>query len=338
MKMRLVLDELHPGLPEFDARFSFRCYINDENDGSSACVLSCKFPEVKIYGMDVIVPYSIRESNDSIGITATYTLDPTISCVYELTFTHLDCFLYDDFDGDRPDPEVWNLGWPWGININTKNNSMMSGDLVRIEDGFLVLPAVKKSTAVTDPETGITKTASYVASCVNTLNRVHIQRGCVMVNVDLHKQGGVLFAAWLAQVDDGYFLLHPLDPERSRSGELDFLEYAPCWGEKYSVTTHYYCDGKYSTAYSKWCDVRGIMNARNTFGVVRLDYGIFYYYNGELVSVYKGIACISNSELCLLMATSFASKNSIHYAGNFTDDMLPLESKVDWVKMYKIKP
>jgi hypothetical protein len=79
------------------------------------------------------------------------------------------------------------------------------------------------------------------------------------------------------------------------------------------------------------------MNGFNTFGVVRLDYGIFYYYNGELVSAYKGIARTSNSELCLLMTTSFASKDIIHYAGNFTDEMLPLETKVDWVKMYKTK-
>ncbi len=337
MRMRLILEEMHPGLPEFDARYSFHCYMNDENIGSSACVLSCSAPEVRIYGTDVVVPYIIRESNDSVEITASYMVDPTVFCTYELKFTHLDCFLNDDFDVDHLDPEIWGLGWPWGINTNTKNNSMILGDFIRVEDSLLVLPAVKMNTTVTDPETGSIQTASYVASCVNTLNRVHIQHGCVMINVDLHKQGGILFAAWLAQVNDGYFLIHPLDPERSRSGELGFLEYAPCWGEKYSITTHYYCDGKYSTADSVWCNVRGIMDGFNTFGVVRLDYGIFYYCNGELVSAYKGIARTSNSELCLLMATSFASKDNVHYAGNFTDDMLPLETKVDWVKMYKTK-
>ncbi len=335
MKMCLMLDELHPGLPGFDARYKFHCYLDNEKIESYACMLSSPYPEVKFYGFEVVVPYSIRESKKSIEINATYMLNNTIRCSYELKFTHLELHICDDFESDRLDPSIWRLGWPWGVSTNLRNGSMMSGDIVRVEDSQLILPALKMNKHATDSVTGKKHTASYLSSCVNTLNRVHLQYGCVMINAKFHNLGGVLFSAWLAQVDDGYFLIHPLDPEKSRSGELGFVEYSPCWGEKYSVSTHYYCDGKYSRAVGIWHDAKGITHGYNTFGVVRLKNGIFYYYNGELVSAYRGIASTSTSELCLLMATSFGSKSFNHYGGIFTDEMLPLETKIDWVKMYK---
>ena len=335
MKMCLMLDELHPGLPGFDARYRFSCYLNNEKIESYTCTLSCAHPEVKFYGFEAVVPYSIRESHKSIDIQATYMLDPSVRCLYKLEFVRLEPYIFDDFDGDRLDPSIWRLGWPWGVSANIKNDSMMTGDIVRVEDSQLVLPAIKKFKRATDPLTGKKHTASYLSSCVNTLNRLHLQYGCVMVNVKFHSLGGVIFSAWLAQVDDGYFLIHPLDPEKSKSGELGFVEYSPCWGEKYAVSTHYYRDGKYSRAVCSWCDAKGIAHGYNTFGVVRIKNGIFYYYNGELVSAYRGIASTSTSELCLLMTTSFGSKDSSHYGGIFTDDMLPLETRIDWVKIYK---
>jgi hypothetical protein len=49
MKMCLMLDELHPGLPGFDARYRFSCYLNNEKIESYTCTLSCAHPEVKFY-------------------------------------------------------------------------------------------------------------------------------------------------------------------------------------------------------------------------------------------------------------------------------------------------
>lgn len=333
MKMFLMLDEPHPGLPEFGARYKFSCYIGNEKIESYACKLTSRFPQVKIYGFDVVVPYSIRKSEDSIMIYASYTMDNAVSCAYELKFARLDLDVFDDFEGNKLDSSIWGQGWPWGVRINKRLNSAMLGDLLRVEDSHLIMPCAKMRKRAADFD-GEKHTISYASSCINTLNRLHVKYGCVMINVEMHTLGGVMFAAWLAQINEGYFLLHPLDPERSKSGELGFLEYAPCWGERYAICTHYYCDGKYSRADNLWYNAKGIATGHNTFGVVRLKNGIFYYYNGELVSSNKGIASTSTSELCLLMATSFGSSDGVHYGGNFSDDMLPIETKIDWVKIY----
>ena len=115
----LKLKEMHPGVADMDAKYSFYCEYNDktiENSYDAFIILQTDCPEVKVNGLDVIVPYSFRQSGKSVKVTAILndymTKTEGLTSDYVLTFTSAfsdEPTLFDDFDGEL-NTDIWSEG------------------------------------------------------------------------------------------------------------------------------------------------------------------------------------------------------------------------------------
>lgn len=334
MKIRLELTEYHPGLPGYDARYSFQCFLENEKLEPYCCRLSASEEGMRIYGLDAVIPYSVRKEKKQVTIRVLYTPDPSIRNEYTLAFPQFGRKFYDDFDGDKLNTAYWRNGWPWGGCLLLTEDSAFVDDLAYVKDHCLTLPLQKGRRTIENKFLRQKATVNYAAPCVYLMDKTSLTYGAVMFRARMPQVGGTEFSAWLTVKDEQDLLIHPFDPDNSRSGEFNIMHYSPCWGEEYSIGISYYCPGRYAKYFGKNVEAPGVLEEYKTYGLVRTPEGIYFYCDGRLVYAHHGVICTSSAELFLIFSYNYGVKEGVSAGGNFDDSMLPTEVKIDWVAMY----
>lgn len=334
--------QYHPGLPGFDAEYSFTVKKNGLLVSRDSYSLSVNDSRVTVKDGKVIVPYSVRSTGKDVVVTVKpqggKSKKITIpSKKWEITFN-------DDFDGNDLDSSKWSVFEPY-LTYSENPVSYAGYDCYEVSNGSLKLLIKKQKTTLNG------KTFEYTDACVSTEGKFKQTLGCYVASMKYEPWSGVC---------GGYWLLPVAGPRRQSvffdnknpnlgCGEVDIIEYSKSFGDEFCVTEHFwnYNTGNHTSTNHfmakprvKICD--GKFHA---IGVVITEDASYYYCDGELVGQfehdYKTTTPSGQKKSpvknFMLFSYRMGKDDESNWVGrwNFKDSDFPLAYEVDWCRAYK---
>lgn len=308
--MTLTLEKDHPGVPEMDATYSFKCVDNESNIsiGAAGVELSCDNSAVKTSGLSVIVPFRVRQKG-SINITATKKNDRSQIGTYTLKFTKFtdNPTFKDEFDGDTIDTRKWVV-----------QNAVA-------KDGKAVM-------SVTEP---------YEQSLLTTENSFYQGYGSYSASMEFTDKSFVAqYAFWMQSRRGDVYIQNPEVPSSSH-GEIDIIEWTPIYGHKqsYSCSLHWmgWYPGQTRSNTSDFDDnpAPGITNGFHILSCVRTEKGVYFYYDGNLSRSIEGGVEEGIAPGGMYVRFDLNDlENQAWWGGTTSADAYPFTMRIDWFRSY----
>ena len=312
----------HPGVAEMDADYTMT--IKDKSGNSlntNDFVWTANSDAVTITGAVITVPYGIRMSSRDLVVTATSKTNSSLYGTYTFNFQKFasNPAFVDEFDGDSVDTVKWTV---------TGSASVANGKL-------------SLTPATNNARSGLNTDGKYTQTYGSFNARMKIPTS---------DAASALTAFWL--MDPGAYYIDPNFPNNTQ-GEIDIAEYISKY-DTYMSSVHWngYItqdgrlynaeDGDYYmrsyrftdvTSNNEWYvtdDVRIGMNPGlnveddqfHDISAVWTKDGIYFYFDGRLISVHTGQGVGQNSAHMYMQ---------LDYTGLASEELL-----VDYVKVYGI--
>lgn len=342
-KLEASLLQYHPGLPEFDAEYTFVVKQDGLLVNIDYITLKANDPRVKIKEGKAIVPYSVRKEGKDVVVTASLKGTDQSSKItipsrkWEQTFN-------DDFNGNDLDPNKWSVFEP---ELSYGNSpAYCARDCYEVSSGTLKLLGEKRETVLNG------KTYQYTDGAISTENKFNQSLGCFVASMRYGPWSGICGGFWLLPVYSGQRQSLFFDGPRSDlgCGEVDIIEWSKHFGDIYHVTEHFW---NYNTqAHSRTNHVSAApMTAKmddgkfHAIGVVLTKENSYYYCDGELVGTFEHSYTTTTASgtkknavrSFMLFSYRFGPDDDSNWVGrwNFKDSDFPLKYEVDWCRAYK---
>lgn len=333
--------QYHPGLPNFDAEYSFivkRDGLLVSRDNYS---ISVNDNRVKVKDGQVIVPYSVRSEGKDVVVTIKPIDGKSKSLKipskkWEITFD-------DDFNGNDLDPSKWSVFEPYLTYGSNPVSYCDPNDCYEVSNGTLKLLIQKKDSKLNG------KTFHYKDACISTENKFRQSLGCYVASMKFEPWSGVCAGFWLLPVAGSKrqsVFFHRSNPDWG-CGEVDIIEYASSFGEKYSVTEHFWDvnSGDHVLGDTFWANANVADGKFHAIGVAITEDASYYYCDGKLVGFFEHeYKATSASGLkrnpvknFMLFSYRMGPNDDSNWVGkwNFKDSDFPLVYEVDWCRAYK---
>jgi len=333
----LKLEQWHPGAAHYDAQYSFVAAKDGEviaKTGYGTCLLYCEDTRIKINGMDVLVPFEVRQEQKDIVIfavpndyanqgfegTASYTLRFNCALTKEPTF-------FDDFD--TFDTDKWEVGWEYnGIGGYVENSNLV----------FKMDDECQKHCRVISTAHSFAQTFGSFTARIKVPGYNNTAQSCAC---DFWLCSNVLHP------ETGFWKENPAYPReeyREHMGEIDIMEYSPAFGDYTTASLHYYgwVPGRLRSSGMGNLHVPGIREGYHDISVTWVPGGIYWYYDGKLTRAYdtEDIAEVGVKEPADMVVLLQACKPTReHWVGKPLpqDKSEDLIMYTDWVRVYGIK-
>lgn len=344
-KFELKLKQMHPGVADMDAKYSFYCEYNDkiiEDSWLAMIILQTDCPEVKVNGLDVIVPYSFRQAGKNVKVTA--ILNDYMNNVEDLTSDYLLTFtstfsdeptLFDDFDGPL-NTDIWTEG------EESWHYEGARAGYVEKSDYVMTISKDKRLNMLTTA-----KSFQQTFGCFSAKMKFPEYR---------NTSCSCNCAFWLCSnlLKPHEEIMFKRNPERKETfgkmcaGEIDVVEYSPTFGDHFAGTVHWHGwhpdfhkhSGDTSLAAPK------IREGYHVISVVWEPGVLYWYFDGDLVRTYtgEGIATAGQepgADMTVLLQMFYYEPTSENFHGNWVGRTLiedyPMEFRTDWVKVHALK-
>lgn len=343
-KFELKLKQMHPGVADMDAKYTFYCEYNDkiiENSWDAMILLKTDCSEVKVNGLDVIVPYSFRQAGRTVKVTAILndymTKTEGLTADYVLTFSTAfsdEPTLFDDFDGPL-NTDIWTEG-----EESWEYKGAQPG---RIENSDYVMNIDK------DKRLNMLTTAKSFQQTF----------GCFSANMKFPEYKNTSCtcncAFWLCsnvlKPEEIMFKRNPDFNEkfgRIHAGEIDIVEYSPTFGDHFAGTIHWHgwTNGIHRQSGDTSLAAPKIREGYHVISLIWEPGVLYWYFDGELVRTYKGEGIETagqefGADMVVLLQMGYHKPAPDKYQGNWIgrtfEEDLPLEFRTDWVKVHALK-
>lgn len=350
----------HPGVYGYDVEYSFSVYAETEYDTIRITMddveLYCNNENIIIEDNRVTVPASFKDNTDIQGVKiyARLKSNPEITTFYPLMIKNWKQTLEDNFDGDKLDENIWEVGRSWNLSTVSSNDGVertiangVDGTTI-VKDGKAIMKIIKN----TKGEKVLTKNNEWVVPTYSaggfTSEGKFTQRyGLFMTSMKVPGEGsaGVNPAFWLLPTSDTWGKAF-FGQQRSGDmaglflGEIDVIEYSAQWlPAQYQATDHWFSgintghvdNDVRITSPLLWSDY-------NNYASVWTPNSVYYYYNGELVKQVKNLTATPDEYAYILFSFALGGygEDSPTWTGWFTDDMLDsMVTYIDYVKVFK---
>ncbi len=335
----LSLSQMHPGVAEMTAIYHFYCEYNgkryDNNADDTMFMLATDNDEVTVNGLDVFVPYHIRQAKQTVKITATlndYVHKITGTDEYQLSFSTTfseERTFFDDFD--TLDEMVWSsgeYGWEYGD---------LPGGVV--ENSDLVFRATEQARTL----------------MVTTAHSFSQARGCFSARMKMPERKSTNCncncAFWLcSNVKTPEKIMFKRNPHvsepfgRAHAGEIDITEYSGSFGDFAACSYHHFGWGQYSIHSGLCAPTPGVREGYHIFSLVWEKEALYWYYDEELIRVYdsegmQGVGYEPGAEMVILLELGYSYPGQ-NFPGTWTGMSdprdLPYELRFDWVRVHAL--
>lgn len=182
----LYLEQYHPGIPGFDARYTLRAEYDGLPVRAADIQYSCSLSDVRIDNNQVTIPESVRNQGQAVTITGKHIN----GAVRELSIPmrQWKIAFEDDFEGDALDTSKWA---PFEVGVDYGGDSVTVEDCYEIGDGVLSLKVNN------EPVTIGGKTFSLTSAAISTYRAFSLKNGCFLASIKVPKEAGVNSAFWL---------------------------------------------------------------------------------------------------------------------------------------------
>lgn len=339
MSFKLMLKEMHPGVAEMDAIYSFYCEHNGkiyEDCSGAQFMLFADDSDVKVNGADIIVPYFVRQQKRTITVKAvlnhecSYVGGEPASDEYKLSFSTVfkdEPSLFDDFD--TLDRNVWQGGEAGWEYRGAKEGY--------VENSNLVLPVSTKQPIIMETTSkSFKQTYGSFTACMKfpEYTTTPCASNC---------------AFWLcSNVMDDSSIMFKKNPKwsdencREHAGEFDIIEYSAAFGDFGTASVHWYgwTPGMHQQSGKGGLPMPGIRDGYHKISLVWEPNAIYWYYDGKLTRVYRGegvegVGEKPGAEMVVLFQHNRCKGDS--WEGVTVDEDGVLKFCIDWVKVYPIK-
>ncbi len=347
--IKLNLRQMHPGVAEMDAIYQFSCEYNGkvyfDNSGDTMFMLSADSDEVRVNGLDVIVPYSFRQAKKTVRITAQlcdYYKKITDQAYYDLSFLTAfsdETTFFDDFE--EFDKNKWRSG----------NEAWEYGEMPEpvIEGSDIVFEA----TSYEQPFRLISTAHSFKQAF-----------GCFSARLKMpdykNTECTCNMAFWLcSNVFEPEKIMFKRNPQvkeafgRSHAGEIDIVEYSGAFGDFSALSYHHFGWGKYHISSGLCAPTPGVREGYHIFSLVWVPDALFWYYDGHLIRVIddetiKDAGKEPGGEMVVILQSGFSkpthefpseeNKNILcTWTGMSNPNDFPMQFRADWVKVHALK-
>jgi len=315
---RLSLTQWHPGVVDMDAEYVFNVKDKlDESAKMSEIAIETDNEKVKVSGLSITVPYSVRNSGKPLKITVVNNKRPELSGSCDLNFLQFDetPTLVENFDSEET-CVFQRYESEHGIN----NRAGV------IEDGKLIYRMESE------------KDEGHFGRDTN--GRFSQAYGCISGRIKVPQKILANAAFWTRTTGNNRYIKNPQRPSQS-GGEIDIIEYFATWGgTKYATTMHW-------MGWSTYHRVEGIepdtgmklANEWHTYSVVWTKTGLYFYCDAMLTWAYEGEGAQApkSDPMDLVLTLSTRGHEWDEWGGYAYPDSYPDEMVTDWVKCYQFK-
>lgn len=305
----VVLPEsAHPGVVGMDAVYNIKIYDKQGYEISiDKLKLTSNIPQVKVEGLKLTVPYSVRAGSQKLTINVQNKTHSNRTGKYTFDFHKFtpNPTFSDDFE--KFDNQKWEYASYQGEAI--KEGTVENGELVfRMSAGN--------------------------ESCY--LNSLFTQAfGCFSARVMMPDKGLVKSVFQLGS-DEMY--IKNKQYSRQSGGAINVVEYFPYWKDKWSASVRWNGWLSYTKrAADDQLVCKNISSQHQIYSVVWTPKAIYWYLNGELMWEYSGDGVSPNSgELNMrLLAETYDS--DYYLGGPYEPDASDFAVKYDWIKVYGLQ-
>lgn len=308
--LTVSLEAEHPGVPEMDANYTL--IVKDKNDNnvsSNSVTVSINSPKVTVNGYAITVPYSVRNTDNTLTVTVTNKTDKSVFGRYDFKFIK---------NSDTPTLED---------NFSSLNTKLWSDHYnnggFKVESGSLVL------TAQVGQQIGLT-----------TKDNFEQAYGSYSARIKMPEKANANGAFWLYSNSGKTYRRNPLNPNIS-GGEIDIVEYFPTWtnGSKWSTTVHWYgmAPGHIRSSGVDNLDAGvDLGNNYHIYSAVWTKDAIYSYLDGELYRMYIGEGLSDHSDGMQIILSLRGKSADDSWGGKFNASDYPDTMKVDWLKVYSL--
>lgn len=340
---KLFLPQMHPGVADMDAIYSFACEYNGktykDNSADAQFMLSTDSKEVCVNGLDVIVPYSFRQAGKTVRVTAVlndYMNKVTDTTYFDLSFstkfseepTFFDDFEFFDKTKWRAGEEAWEYG--------------------KMPD-----PVIDNSDIVFE-ETCYEQTHRLIS----TAHSFQQAFGCFSARLKMPQikstECTCNMAFWLcSNVFEPDKIMFKRNPQvdtlfgREHAGEIDICEYSGAFGDFTALSYHHYGWGQYHIGSGFCAPTPNVRDGYHIFSLVWEPDVLYWYYDGKLIRVIndesiKDAGKEPGGEMVVILQSGFSyPPQNAEFRGTWTGlsdpEDFPMEFRADWVKVHAIK-
>ena len=331
--LTISVKEWHPGIPGYDVEYTMIAEKNDQLIGSNQMTYTCRTPGVSISGNTVTVPESVRNSAQQIeivGSNGNASASTSIACkAWTNTFD-------DEFDGTNLDSSKWKT-----FEEGTGSIAAHISDCYEVSNGTLKLFVQKQQRKYN------TKTYDYTEGSICTDGTFSQAYGLFTCSMKIPKHDAIMNAFWL--LPGGAYATNFMYYKKSNSmagcGELDIVEISSSWGQRYSLTEHFFdlSSNKEHTMTNSYVDFAS--NPCNQFveyTCAWLPEGLYYYVDGKLVYVdtdigekggYNGEKTVKKAYMILTLGM-YPPDNTWCGPWAFEDSDFPIVMETNYVRAY----
>lgn len=300
----------HPGVPEMDAYYILM--VKDKNDDvvlADNVTVSINNSKVTVNGYAITVPYSVRNSDDTLTVTVTSKTNKSVFGRYDFEFIK---------NSDLPTLED---------NFNSLNTGLWSDHYnnggFNVEDGKLIL------TAQVGQQIGITTKENFEQAY-----------GSYSARIKMPEKANANGAFWLYSNSGKTYRRNPLNPSIS-GGEIDIVEYFPTWknGSIWSTTVHWYGPTPNhirSSGVDNLDSGVDLGNDYHIYSAVWTKEAIYSYLDGKLYRLYNGEGISDHSDGMQIIFSLRGNNGVDSWGGAFNANDYPDSIKVDWLKVYSL--
>lgn len=293
----------HPGVVGLDAVYQMVVKSDSGYETEDSLIISVSNSNVKVNGLEITVPYSVRSGYEKVKFTVKNKTNPGLSGTYTFHFKQFSKTptLYDDFDYDTG---LWSTGFYGG----TRTGQLINSNMVF-------------SANVGDPSTVLSTQGKFAQSY-----------GCFSSRIKMPEKGSVNAAFWLCTYEP--YVKNPSNLNDS-GGEIDIVEFWPA-SKTWAATVHWFGWSDYHKESTQRIKIDFNYTDYNIYSIVWTPSAIYWYINEKLYRAYEGegVTAGSSAMTVLLQLSPYYKDNEI--IGKYNPDDFPVEVWYDWVKVYSL--
>lgn len=339
-KLRLELVQYHPGVEGYDLSYDLRVFYDGLPLNYTDAKLSSNLNDVIINKMNVFIPNKVRSTGKTLKITAKYKDECSILSIPLVAWNKT---FEDNFDGNILDKSKWRVAEP-DVNYDSRPLATTPKDgSIEVGDGNLIMKCEKRNYL---SSRGISY--NYVHSSIETRGLFNQKYGLFTAKMKLPPASGILHSFWM--VADGaygkdYLFRREYQSKLVGCSEIDVFEYCKPFDNQVTMSEHLWdYNGNYQGANGGYYTIPGFNYGFNEYSLVWTKYALYYYVDGKLAKVVKGLDPTNTTPGFLLFSSYLgitedydkgnqAAWNSA-WLGFVKDSELPAYTYVDFVRAY----